>query len=81
MRINKAAAKTSSRKSVSKAIAKQEAEFQKTTPNRQFDQEQIQDAIRLKAYEIYVQRGYTQGNDLDDWLTAEQMVSSNATAR
>ncbi len=59
--------KTTSRKAVSKAIAKQEFETQKTAS-------QIQDAIRLKAYELYMQRGCQNGNDFQDWLAAEQLV-------
>ena len=78
MRISKTAAKTVSRKAVSKAIVKQEAESQQAVFKAQLTQEQIQDAIRLKAYELYVQRGYSQGSDVDDWLVAEQMVLSNA---
>jgi len=66
--------KTTSRKAVSKAIAKQEFETQKTTPNAQLAPEQIQDAIRLKAYELYMQRGCQNGNDFQDWLAAEQLV-------
>lgn len=30
--------------------------------------------IEKKAYELYEQRGYTQGNDLQDWLQAEQII-------
>ncbi len=59
--------KTTSRKAVSTAIAKQEFETQRTAS-------QIQDAIRLKAYELYTQRGCQNGNDLQDWLAAEQLV-------
>lgn len=66
--------RTTSRKAVSKAIAKQEFETQKTTPNAQLAPEQIQDAIRLKAYELYMQRGCQNGNDFQDWLAAEQLV-------
>ena len=28
--------------------------------------------IRIRAYEIYVERGVRPGHDLDDWLQAEQ---------
>lgn len=35
-----------------------------------------EDAIRQKAYEIYVQRGCLNGHDLDDWLEAERLVST-----
>ncbi|MBI3314813.1 MAG: DUF2934 domain-containing protein [Candidatus Omnitrophica bacterium] len=66
--------KITSRKAVSKAIAKQEFETQKTTPDAQMAPEEIQDAIRLKAYELYMQRGCQNGNDLQDWLAAEQLV-------
>ncbi len=66
--------KTTSRKAVSKAIAKQEFETQKTTLNAQLAPEQVQDAIRLKAYELYMQRGCQDGNDFQDWLAAEQLV-------
>ena len=30
-----------------------------------------QDQIRLRAYELYEQRGRTDGHDVDDWLQAE----------
>jgi hypothetical protein len=30
--------------------------------------------VRMKAYEIYEKRGYAHGNDLEDWLNAEQIV-------
>jgi len=28
--------------------------------------------IRQRAYEIYVRRGGSPGNDIDDWITAER---------
>jgi hypothetical protein len=31
----------------------------------------LEHAIRLRAYERYVQRGRTHGHALDDWLKAE----------
>lgn len=30
--------------------------------------------IRLKAYEIYEQRGRMEGRELDDWLQAEHQI-------
>ena len=53
--------KTTTRKSVKKALEIQ-------------DKEQLQEAIRLKAYELFVQRGYQNGYAEQDWLTAEQIV-------
>jgi hypothetical protein len=32
--------------------------------------------IRRRAYEIYLARGGAEGNDLEDWLTAERSVRS-----
>ncbi|OGX27802.1 MAG: hypothetical protein A2705_05105 [Omnitrophica WOR_2 bacterium RIFCSPHIGHO2_01_FULL_52_10] len=35
---------------------------------------EIRQRVEKKAYELYEQRGYTTGNDLQDWLDAEQIV-------
>jgi hypothetical protein len=35
-------------------------------------------AVEKRAYEIYLQRGATDGNDLEDWLTAEREVAARA---
>ena len=32
------------------------------------------DVIRARAYELYVARGRSPGNELEDWLTAERAV-------
>lgn len=34
-------------------------------------------AVRLRAYELYEQRGRHDGHDLDDWLAAESEVASS----
>lgn len=34
--------------------------------------------IRLRAYEIYVERGGLPGNELDDWLQAERELDLSA---
>ncbi|GEM_PF-856185 len=34
----------------------------------------IRQRIETKAYELYAQRGYTNGNDLQDWLAAEEII-------
>jgi len=31
-----------------------------------------EDDVRLRAYELYLQRGGTPGNDMADWLQAER---------
>ena len=62
--------KTPTRKSVSKAIAKQDAELKAPL----LTHEQIQNAIRLKAYELYEQKGCVAGNDEANWLAAEKIV-------
>jgi hypothetical protein len=34
--------------------------------------------IRLRAYEIYLERGSLPGNELDDWLQAERELDGRA---
>lgn len=38
--------------------------------------ERVQEMIRVRAYEIFEQRGRVHGHDLDDWLQAENEVIS-----
>jgi hypothetical protein len=35
--------------------------------------------IRIRAYEIYLERGDQPGRDLDDWLQAERELTTNHT--
>ena len=35
--------------------------------------------IRIRAYEIYLERGEQPGLDLDDWLKAERELTTNHT--
>jgi hypothetical protein len=37
--------------------------------------------IRLRAYEIYLERGEQPGSDLDDWLQAECELEGGALSR
>ena len=39
----------------------------KTTPREPM----LEHAIRLRAYELYVERGRAEGRAVDDWLAAE----------
>lgn len=41
------------------------------------------DAIRLRAYELYAQRGMAEGHAIDDWLEAkaELLNGSSTTSR
>jgi hypothetical protein len=43
------------------------ATLTKTTP----PEPMLEHAIRLRAYELYVQRGTAQGHAVQDWLEAE----------
>jgi len=38
--------------------------------------ELTEDSIRQRAYELYEQRGFEHGHDMDDWLQAEAEVMS-----
>lgn len=35
----------------------------------------LQEQIRLRAYELYEQRGREDGHDLDDWFQAESEIT------
>ena len=37
----------------------------------------MEEQIRRRAYELYVQRGSAPGLELDDWLQAEQEISAD----
>ena len=39
----------------------------------------IEERIRLRAYEIYVDRDCREGSAVDDWLTAEAEIRGTAT--
>jgi hypothetical protein len=40
--------------------------------NSSADQASSHEQIRLRAYEVYLERGGFPGNELDDWLQAER---------
>ena len=67
--------KATGRKAVVQAMAKQNIETKRTSSKMTaLTNEQIQEAIRLKAYELYIERGGCNGNDAEDWFTAERIV-------
>lgn len=41
----------------------------------------INEAVRLRAYQLFAQRGYNHGADLEDWLRAESEVLARFGAR
>ena len=36
--------------------------------------EEIADRIRMRAFNLFSNRGYSEGHDLDDWLTAQREI-------
>ena len=63
--------RSTSRKAVVQAIANQDQEVQQ---DLSLNDKEIQEAIRLKAYELYLTRDKNVGNPQEDWLTAEQII-------
>ena len=53
-------------------MSKQRADIS-PVPNTGF-LESPEDIIRQRAYELYEQRGFEHGHDMDDWLQAEAQV-------
>jgi Protein of unknown function (DUF2934) len=43
--------------------------------------DELEDRIRLRAYEMYEQRGRAAGHDLDDWLRAEAELTEKSALR
>lgn len=41
--------------------------------------ERMMEQVRAKAYELFAERGFAEGHDLDDWLAAERLVFSPDT--
>jgi hypothetical protein len=41
----------------------------------------LEDEIRRRAYEIYLERGSTTGNEHEDWVAAEREVRERYAAR
>lgn len=37
----------------------------------------VQDQIRMRAYELYEARGYVDGHDVEDWCQAEEEISDH----
>lgn len=44
------------------------------------DDRPLHERIAEQAYALYERRGQCHGNDLDDWLEAEQMILSESNA-
>ncbi|HYL15004.1 MAG TPA: DUF2934 domain-containing protein [Terriglobales bacterium] len=42
------------------------------------DPAQLEDQIRLRAYELYEERGRPDGHEIEDWLRAEAEVKGTA---
>ena len=45
-----------------------------TFPNTKLTEPMVEHEIRLRAYEIYENRGKTEGHAVEDWLQAEADV-------
>jgi hypothetical protein len=42
-----------------------------------YSNENYYQKVQETAYQLYVARGYAHGNDVEDWLAAEQIVKSS----
>jgi hypothetical protein len=57
---------------------KREAANHATTPRPVAQSAEQQQQIAWRGYDLYVARGYQQGHDLEDWLTAEREIADAA---
>jgi hypothetical protein len=51
---------------------------QETTTLQQSQNGNLEEAIRIRAYELFVQRGGTHGHDVEDWVRAQSEISTGA---
>jgi hypothetical protein len=54
------------------------APAKKSAPESQIETLPLEERIRRRAYELYVQRGNESGSELDDWLQAEEEIQRAA---
>ena len=50
-------------------------------PTQKETLEALQERIRIRAYQLYEQRGRQDGHELDDWVQAEREVATIEGAR
>ncbi len=60
-----------------RTVARQQTPFT-APPNAELTQPtSIEDAVRLRAYELYLERGAIPGDEVRDWLQAECELLTN----
>ena len=64
---------SSTRKQVATMPTPKPFEVKKTAPTTSLEEE-----IRIRAYQLYEERGYTPGHENEDWLVAEREILSRA---
>lgn len=64
-------------------MAKQQQQQQQLSQSAQAEEQQAvgtgNDDIAVAAYYLAEARGFTSGNEMDDWLEAEQAVQGSST--
>lgn len=62
-------------------ISSQAIEQTATESSQEMESSPSEEQIRLRAYELYIERGGGDGNDSDDWLQAERELRGTAEAQ
>ena len=65
---------TTSRKSVAVMPAPKTIDVQKKSSSVNLSAVNLEEQIRVRAYQLYEKRGYTPGHEAEDWLVAEREV-------
>jgi len=80
-KLSKRSASSSATKTKTATKAKKSTKAKTTTRKRSIlknmSQEELYSMISIKAYEIFIDRGYSHGNDQTDWYEAEKIVMSS----
>jgi hypothetical protein len=80
MATSKRTSATSSTTRSKKAATPQAQENTTIQQSRKQSNGSVEEIIRYRAYQLYVQRGGTHGYDKEDWLRAESEVVSDESA-
>lgn len=75
-KITETTTKRRTRKAVSVVAPEVLESRQESAPVSKAQVSNLQEQIRRRAYELYLQRGGVPGNENQDWLVAEQEVRS-----
>ena len=59
---------------VRKKVRDAQEQIDAQSQTKDFNQEEYNARVAIKAYELFERRGFSHGHDMEDWLQAERLV-------